>query len=99
MSDLRERIARELFYIADVDGFCWEGENEQQEEQWRKHADRILALANETGLREALEQLAKELESRRAKDGSPYECGLQNQAQRLAVKLRAIIAAGEGEER
>ena len=97
MSDLRERIARELFYIADVDGFRWE--DEQQQEQWRKHADRILALANETGLREALEQLAKELESRRAKDGSPYECGLQNQAQRLAVKLRAIIAAGEGEER
>ena len=44
----------------------------------------------------AVDDFATELESRLPKDGSPYECGLQNQAQADAWRLRTIIAAVEG---
>ena len=44
----------------------------------------------------AVDDFATELESRLPKDGSPYECGLQNQAQADAWRLRTIIAAAEG---
>ena len=46
----------------------------------------------------AVDDFATELESRLPKDGSPYECGLQNQAQADAWRLRTIIAAAEGKE-
>lgn len=56
--DLRDKVAQEIFYFCDSNGFRWEGENEQQQEQWRKYADRIIAMArsapaaNTEGLRD-----------------------------------------------
>jgi len=44
---------------------------------------------------EKIEELAKELGDRRAMDGSPFECGLQNQAHSDARAIRAILAEVE----
>jgi hypothetical protein len=54
VSDLRERIAMELFSMnTGYIGGGWGGESETEQREWFKKADAILALVNEAGLREA----------------------------------------------
>lgn len=43
-----------------------------------------------------VEAMARELEQRRPKDGSPYECGVQNRAQVDARWLHALLASAVG---